>query len=686
MNKAAAAAAAQGLAQGRALIDLLFLPAASCSFPRELPSTIWKCLSDQANRHAAPSAGSSACTLPGRAQLAHRGLIKSVGCAGLPLNLLRHQSSTAQAAKTAPKQHVYTQGVHAHTLGQSDIMSNSALGPQALPAALAAVGMPAQPALSQQGPAALYWRGREAGLYRPDPRQELTVQMLQELYDALAVTAAKHPTKPRSHPPSGLTMARGGFWEGISNLIVGGHRSSHGAGRHHKAHAHVKGLYMYGGVGVGKTMLMDVFVASSPPDYKVLRTHFHDFMLDVHMKLRKYKGDTDPLLRVADSIAKSAHVLALDEFFVTDVADAMILNRLFGRLWDRSLVLVATSNRPPDKLYEGGLQRNLFMPFIHRLKAECKTHDMASTTDYRKLASTQKGLYFTDPLTREQDLQEEFEDSAEFVPSAPCSVEVQMGRSIQVPRAAGEDQHAAAHAFPCRDQYPLPLLMVMTPHAAALLAVSMSAMPCIMVGMMTADVLHRSATGVGDIEDMREVEVWPWGVAQRPPARPLTTASERNAASAAAGPVDLCGRPVAAADYIALAKRFHTLAVAGLPLITAQQRSQAYRFVTLIDIMYEHKCCSPLKLLRSSCSPTSLHRQAEAAANPALKEQPDIVVDDNLGFAKDRTISRMTEMQSLEYLVAHAKHHAPQNLLALQEAQAKAAASANSQEHPAPAV
>ncbi|KAJ9515639.1 hypothetical protein QJQ45_021754 [Haematococcus lacustris] len=625
MNKAAAAAAAQGLAQGRALIDLLFLPAASCSFPREPPCTIWKCLSDQSNRHAAPSAGSSACTLPGRAQLAHRGLIKSVGCAGLPLNLLRHQSSTAQAAKTAPQQHVYTQGVHAHTLGQSDIVSSSALGPQALPAALAAVGMPAQPALSQQGPAALYWRGREAGLYRPDPRQELTVQMLQELYDALAVTAAKHPTKPRSHPPSGLTMvdsmasshrphppsssssssskARGGFWEGISNLIVGGHRSSHGAGRHHKAHAHVKGLYMYGGVGVGKTMLMDVFVASSPPDYKVLRTHFHDFMLDVHMKLRKYKGDTDPLLRVADSIAKSAHVLALDEFFVTDVADAMILNRLFGRLWDRSLVLVATSNRPPDKLYEGGLQRNLFMPFIHRLKAECKTHDMASTTDYRKLASTQKGLYFTDPLTREQDLQEEFEDSAEFVPSAPCSVEVQMGRSIQVPRAAG---------------------------------------PCA------------------------------WFSFQ-----------------------DLCGRPVAAADYIALAKRFHTLAVAGLPLITAQQRSQAYRFVTLIDIMYEHK----VKMLFSAeVAPSELfthiitqavasqESRAEAAANPALKEQPDIVVDDNLGFAKDRTISRMTEMQSLEYLVAHAKHHAPQNLLALQEAQAKAAASANSQEHPAPAV
>lgn len=104
------------------------------------------------------------------------------------------------------------------------------------------------------------------------------------------------------------------------------------------------------------------------PCPQVVRTHFHDFMLDVHKRLRKTAGESDPLARVADALSRDTKVLALDEFFVTDVADATILHRLFDRLWDSGLVLVATSNRAPDKLYEGGLQRKLFLPFIQRLK------------------------------------------------------------------------------------------------------------------------------------------------------------------------------------------------------------------------------------------------------------------------------------------------------------------------------
>jgi predicted ATPase len=102
----------------------------------------------------------------------------------------------------------------------------------------------------------------------------------------------------------------------------------------------------------------------------------------------------DPLTKAADDIAEATCVICLDELSVTDVADAMILNRLFGRLWDRSVVLVATSNRAPNSLYENGLQRPLFVPFIHRLEKECVVHYMDSALDYRTLATRTVGLYF----------------------------------------------------------------------------------------------------------------------------------------------------------------------------------------------------------------------------------------------------------------------------------------------------
>ena len=98
------------------------------------------------------------------------------------------------------------------------------------------------------------------------------------------------------------------------------------------------------------------------------RTHFHDFMLEVHSSLKKFHSSQDPLVQVADAVAREWKVLCLDEFFVNDVADAAILNRLFSRLWENGLVLVSTSNRAPDALYEGGLQRHLFLPFIEKLK------------------------------------------------------------------------------------------------------------------------------------------------------------------------------------------------------------------------------------------------------------------------------------------------------------------------------
>ncbi len=152
----------------------------------------------------------------------------------------------------------------------------------------------------------------------------------------------------------------------------------------------IKGIYIYGDVGRGKTMLMDFFFETSPVARK-RRAHFHEFMLDVHervhavrqeMKRGEHEGE-DPIRLVADALADQAWLLCFDEFHVTDIADAMILGRLFTQLFERSVVVVATSNVPPDELYKGGLNRALFVPFIHMLQAHMDVVQLSARTDFR---------------------------------------------------------------------------------------------------------------------------------------------------------------------------------------------------------------------------------------------------------------------------------------------------------------
>ena len=164
-----------------------------------------------------------------------------------------------------------------------------------------------------------------------------------------------------------------------------------------------KGLYLWGGVGRGKSMLMDWFFEDAAVKAKK-RVHFHAFMLDVHARINHWRktGDGDPIKPVAKEIAAEAELLCFDEFHVTDITDAMILSRLFEALWGRGIVVVATSNRPPEDLYKHGLNRQLFEPFIDMMPEHLIIHEFAGETDHRLRQLQAAPVYYT-PLGPEAD-------------------------------------------------------------------------------------------------------------------------------------------------------------------------------------------------------------------------------------------------------------------------------------------
>lgn len=246
------------------------------------------------------------------------------------------------------------------------------------------------------------------GRLRPDPAQQAVAQRLSDLADALS-----------DYRPSRISGPLAAFFSGNGRTRP------------------PRGIYIHGGVGRGKSMLMDLFFDCVRGNRKQ-RVHFHEFMQDIHTQVHHWRqtGCGDPIEPVVEAVTAKTDLICFDEFHVRDITDAMILGRLFGGLIDRGTVIVTTTNQRPDELYEDGINRELFVPFIEMIEARLDVLALDGPTDYRLDRLDGVEAYHT-PLDRdaEQALQGAWERLTDVADGAPVDLEVK-GRRVKVPQAA----------------------------------------------------------------------------------------------------------------------------------------------------------------------------------------------------------------------------------------------------------